>query len=164
MTGCEEVIQNSAQVIDSEVEGLEYQCSGLIKYTDKNGTLTCNHLPLAFKIGEIKLGLLYKMPEDNIILPQDIVGVKRADINSSNVIKVITILQSLDKDKNPENGITITKETRDKLSDTMIDIKEESLEDIKELISSQIEDINFTDTNSSIKHLNSSMKRFNIKL
>ncbi len=163
-SGCKEIKDNSAQVIDSEVKGLEYQCSGLIEYTDTNGTLYCNHLPIAFKIGEIKLGVIYKLPEDGIILPQDIVRVPRANLTHKDVIKVTTILQSLDVDKNPENGITITKETREKLSDIMIDIKKESLESIKELIKSQIEDINFTDANRSIIHLNRSMKRFNIKI
>jgi len=162
-TSCKKQKENIAQVIDSEVEGLEYQCAGLIEYTDKNGMLSCSHLPLAFKVGEIKLGVIYKMPQDNIILPQDIVGVSREDITNKDVIKITTILQSLDSDKNPENGITIAKEVRDKL-DVYIDIKKESLSDIKELIESQLsKDINFTTPKDSIIHLNRSMKRYNIK-
>ena len=162
-TGCKEIEPNVAKLIDSEVEGVEYQCAGFIEYTDKNGTLSCTHLPLALKIGEIKLGVLYKIPQDGIILPQDIVGVSRDKLYNKDVIKITTILQSLDSDKNPENGITITKETRDKLSEVIIDIKKENLSEIKELIESQIEDINFTDANKSILHLHKSMKRFNIK-
>jgi hypothetical protein len=161
-SGCQEIKSSSAQVIDSEVEGLEYQCAGLIEYTDTNGTLYCNHFPVAFKIGEIKLGVIYKIPEDGIILPQDIVKVPRDNLTNKDVLKITTILQSLDADKNPENGITITKETRDKLSDIMIDIKKESLDNIKELIKSEIEDINFTDANRTILHLNRTMKRFHI--
>ena len=162
--GCQEIKESSAQVIDSRyVEGLEYQCAGLIEYTDTNGTLYCNHFPVAFKIGEIKLGIIYKMPDDGFILPQDIVKVPRDNLTNKDVIKVTTILQSLDSDKNPKNGIIITKETRDKLSDIMIDIKKESLEDIKELIKAQIEDINFSDVNNSVVDLNRTMKRFNIR-
>ena len=162
-TNCKPIKQNSAKVIDSEVEGLEYQCMGLMNYTDKNGTLYCSHLPIAFKIGEIKLGIIYKIPQDGIILPQDIAGVSRDDIYNKNVIKITTILQSLDEDNNPENGIKITKEIRDKLSEAFIDIKKESLSEIKEIIETQIEDINFTNEKQSILHLHKSMKRFNIR-
>jgi len=161
-TSCTLPEEKVAKVVDSEVEGLEYQCSGLIEYTDNNGTLICSHMPLAFKIGEIRLGIIYKMPKDNIILPQDMVGVSREEITNPDVVKVLTILQSLDSDKNPENGITITKETRDRLSNVIIDIKKENLEEIKELISAQVGDINFTKPKNSVIHLHKSMKRFNI--
>jgi hypothetical protein len=162
-SACNTTPQRVAKVVDSEVEGIEYQCSGLIGYTDKNGTLTCSHMPLAFKIGEIRLGRIYEIPEDGIILPQDIVNVDRSDVNNTDVIKVLTILQTLDEDKNPENGITITKETRDKLSDVIINVKKENLENIKEIITAQIGDINFTKPQKSIIHLNRSMRKYNIK-
>ncbi len=162
-SGCISVKTKSAKVIDSEVEGLEYQCAGLSNYTDKNGTATCKHMPLAFKIGEIKLGVIYKMPKDGIILPQDIAKVSRDKIYDKNVIKITTILQSLDEDHNPNNGIKITKEVRDKLSKQFIDIKKESLVDIKDLIESELGDINFTTAKSSITHLHKSMRKYNIK-
>ncbi len=163
LTGCFEIKPQKAKVVDSEVEGLEYQCTGLIDYTDKNGTLECSHMPIAFLVGEIKLGIIYKIPKDGIILPQDIVNVPRDKVYNKDVIKILTILQSLDSDKNPENGIQITKETRDKLSKLpVIDIKKYSLDEIKELIETQIEDINFTKPKESILHLNRSMRRYNI--
>jgi len=161
LLGCDSLDKRSAKVIDSQVEGLEYQCAGLIEYTNKDGNLSCAHMPLALKVGEIKLGIIREIPEDGYILPQDIAGVKRKEITNIDVIKITTILQSLDKDKDPTNGIQITKETSNKLK-VFIDIKKESLEDIKELIESQIEDINFTSPKSSISHLYNSMKKFNI--
>ncbi len=161
--GCGNPENKIAKVVDSEVEGLEYQCAGMIEYTDKNGTLSCAHMPLAFKIGEIRLGHIYKIPTDGIILPQDIVGVDRKNITDKNVLKLTVILQSIDSDKNPENGITISKETRKRLSQTPINIKKMNLDEIKEIMESELGDLNFTKPVKSLLHLNRSMRRFNIK-
>jgi len=162
-TGCDVIEDKHAKVVDSEVEGLEYQCSGLIEYTNKSGALSCAHTPVGFKIGEIRLGLIYKIPKDGIILPQDIVGVPRGNITDKNVIKLSMVLQTLDSDNNPENGITITKETREKLSNIPIDLKKMNINEIKELIQAQLGDVNFTKPKKSILHLNNSMRRFNIQ-
>jgi len=151
-----------ARVIDSEVEGLEFQCAGIFKYTDKNGTLHCNHMPIAFMVGQIKLGLIYKIPNDSLIFPQDIADVPRENGDDENLIKILTILQSLDEDQNPENGIKITKELRDKLT-TFIDIRKMQLEEIEELIQEQLgKDIEFKEPHKVLKHLDNSMKRFNL--
>jgi len=122
LLGCSSPVEQHAKVIDSAVEGLEVQCSGLTAFTPKNGSVSCSHMPLGFKLGEIKLGIIYDMPKDGIILPQDILGVDRSNIKDKNVRKLLVILQSLDSDGNPENGITISKETRKKLS-TFVDLK-----------------------------------------
>ena len=154
--------EQQAKVIDSEVEGLEYQCAGLFYYTDKNGTLTCNHMPIAFMIGQIKLGLLYKLPQDSLILPQDIVAVARENGDDKNVIKILTLLQSLDEDQNPENGIKIPKELHEKLT-TFIDIKKMNLAEIQELIESQLEkEVKFKEPQKVLLHLQKSMKRYNL--
>ncbi len=160
-SGCVTIEDQKAKVIDSEVEGLEYQCAGLFDYTTKDGELSCRHMPLGFKIGEIRLGKIYTIPEDGIILPQDIVGAKRSDINNPNVVKLSVLLQSLDADKNPENGITITKEVRDKLK-LPIELNKVTLAELKELVEAQLGKIEFKQPHKSIIHLNNSMKRFNI--
>lgn len=154
--------EHKAKVVDSEVEGLQFQCAGIFDYTDKNGTLGCSHMPIAFMVGQIKLGLLYKMPKDSTIFPQDIADVPRTDGDDKNVIKILTILQSLDEDKNPENGIKIPLEVHQKLT-TFIDIKKMNLAEIEELIEAQLgRDINFTEPNKALLHLNRSMKRYNL--
>ena len=159
--GCISVEDKKAKVVDSEVEGLEYQCAGLFDYTSKNGELSCRHMPLGFKIGEVRLGKIYKIPEDGIILPQDIVGANRSDINNQNVVKLSVLLQSLDADKNPENGITITKETRDKLK-LPIELQKVTLSELEELLETQLGKIEFRKPRNSLIHLNNSMIRFNI--
>ena len=159
--GCQDLKEKKAKVVDSVVEGLEYQCAGFIKYTKADGIATCKHMPIGFKIGEIVLGKLDKMPNDGIILPQDMVGASRNDINNKNVQKISVILQSLDADNNPENGIQITKATRDKLK-IFVDVKHTSLDDIKDIIEAQVGDKNFTQTNNAIEHLKRSMRKYKV--
>ena len=160
-TSCSEPSLKSAKIIDSAVSGLEVQCAGSVAYTPKDGSVNCLHMPLALKLGEIKLGLIYDMPKDGIILPQDIVDVSRDDITNNNVVKLLVLLQSLDKDHNPDNGIEITKETRDKLN-AFIDLQKTPLEDIKDLVEAQLGETVFKDKKSAIEHLEKSMKQYNI--
>ena len=160
--GCGEPKVKTAKVIDSAVGGLEVQCAGNVKYTPADGTIKCLNMPLALKIGEIKLGLIYDMPQDGIILPQDIVNVDRSNITDKNVVKLLVLLQSLDKDHNPDNGIEITKETRDKLNTYYIDLQKTPLEDIKDLVEAQLGETVFKDKKAAIEHLEKSMKQYNI--
>ena len=160
-SGCSTLPKKEAKVIDSAVEGLEYQCAGMIEYTGANGVLSCQHMPLALKLGEIKLGILYKVPADGIILPQDIVGVSRDNIKNENVIKVTVLLQSLDEDKNASNGIKISKETREKLKE-FVDLQKTSLEDLKDLVEAQLGKTIFKTPKGALEHLQSSMKKYKI--
>ena len=160
-TACTLPSAKKAKVVDSAVEGLEVQCAGRISYTPKDGSISCKYFPLTFKLGEIKLGLIYDIPRDGIILPQDIVGAKRSDLTNEDVVKLTVILQSLDSDHNPENGITIDTKTREKLS-TFVDLHKTSLQDLKDLIEAQLGTTIFKDKKSALEHLQSSMKRYNI--
>lgn len=160
-SGCN-IEEQKARVVDSEVEGLGFQCAGDFAYTDKNGTISCAHMPIAFMVGQIKLGLLYKIPKDALILPQDIADVSRSNADDKNVIKILTILQALDEDKNPENGINIPLEVHKKL-DTFIDIKKMDLAQIEEIIQAQLgEDIKFPAPRSALMHLERTMRRFSL--
>ena len=159
--GCGDPAVKSAKVIDSAVSGLEVQCAGSVNYTPADGSVECLHMPLALKLGEIKLGIVYDIPKDGIILPQDIVNVSRANITDKNVVKLLVLLQSLDKDHNPDNGIEITKETREKLTE-FIDLEKTSLEDIKDLVEAQLGEAIFKDKREAIEHLQRSMKKYNI--
>jgi hypothetical protein len=161
LSGCKDIDTQTAKVIDSPVEGLEYQCAGFVKYTDSEGTASCEHMPMGFKVGEIVFGMVREIPEDGIILPQDMVGVARENLTDERVKKIVVILQSLDDDKNPDNGIRIPREVSDKL-DIFIDIEKTPLEDIKELIEAQLGQAIFKDPDEAIEHLKRSMKQYNI--
>ena len=158
--GCSTGTKQSAKVIDSAVEGLEYQCAGDVHYTTKDGTLECYHTPIGFKVGGVKIGIIEKVPGDGIILPQDILHLKRSDINNDNVKKLTILLQTLDADNNPENGIQITKENSDKL-DMFIDLQKTELNEFTQLIENLLEK-NATDEKSALTHLHRSMKKLNI--
>jgi len=159
-TGCEGVSKQSAKVIDSAVEGLEYQCSGDIGYTKSDGSMVCYFTPIGFKIGEIKVGVIKKVPGDGIILPQDILNISRSDIDNDNVKKLTILLQTLDEDNNPDNGIKLSKKDVQKLN-IFIDLQKTSLEDFKETIEALLEK-DTVDENKALNHLYNSMKKYNI--
>ena len=161
LVGCSTGSKQSAKVIDSAVEGLEYQCAGNVDYTPKDGSLVCYQTPIGFKIGGVKIGVIKKIPGDGIILPQDMVNASRSNLNSSDVKKLTILLQTIDKDNNPENGITITKEDAKKLN-VFIDLQKMSLNDFKELIEGLLEK-EAVDETKALTHLYKSMKKFNIK-
>jgi len=162
--GCQDVKPQKAKFVDSEVEGVEYMCAGLRKITDKGGNIYCEHTPFAMKIGEIVLGNMEKLPDDGILLPQDLVGANRDDLNNQNVKKLIILLQSLDSDKNPSNGITITKEVRDNLRARVVFLKDLTLEELKSFVESQLGDIDFVDEVDAINHLKVSMKKYGFNI
>lgn len=159
-SGCSAPSKKSAKVIDSAVEGLEYQCAGNIAYTAKDGLMSCYYTPIGFKVGGVKVGIIKKLPADGVVLPQDMVNVDRSDINNDNVKKLTILLQTLDADNNPENGITLKKEDVNKLN-LFIDLQKTSLTDFKELISALLEK-DVVQEDKAINHLYKSMKKFNI--
>ena len=162
LNSCTQSVKSqSGQVIDSVVEGLEYQCAGFVKYTDSNGTISCEHTPIGFKVGNIKIGYIKKVPSDGYVLPQDIAKVSRNNLENEYVKKIVVLLQSLDEDLNPENGIKITPETREKL-DIFIDLENTNIEEVKELIEAQLDRSNLKDESEAIEHLKSSMRKYNI--
>ncbi len=162
LSACSEGPMKSAKVVDSAIEGLEYQCAGDIAFTKKDGTINCLYMPLGFKVGGIKIGLLYDIPKDSIIFPQDMVGVKRSDITNENVQKLAMLFQTLDSDNNPENGITITAETRRKL-DTLIDLKKISLSQLQEYLEDTLNKKAVTPL-KALRHLQKSMRKYNINV
>ena len=159
-SGCGDVSKQSAKVIDSAVDGLEYQCAGDVQFTKSDGSMECYHTPIGFKVGGVIIGSIDKIPADGIVLPQDILNLKRSDIDNDDVKKLTILLQSIDEDANPENGIKITKENTDKL-DVFIDLKKIDLETFKELLGNLLEK-NITDETQALKHLQKSMKQLNM--
>ena len=162
LIGCSETPIKEAKVVDSPVEGLEYQCAGDVAYTSKEGIINCLYMPLGFKVGRIKIGVMYDIPDDGIIFPQDIVGVKRSDITNENVQKLTMLLQTLDSDNNPENGINITPKKRKKL-DSFIDLKKVSLSQLQEYLEHTLNKKAITPL-KALQHLQKSMKKYNINV
>ena len=121
----------------SGVEGLIVTCASVESKTLKNGSLECSNFPIAIYIGEFKIGEVQNTTIDNTFYTQDILGVPRGATAHSEVTKISMILQSLDEDAQPFNGITLTEQSLSLLSahlSSTTDLTELSFEDIDSII------------------------------
>ena len=87
--------------LDSAVEGLDYTCTlePQVRQTDAKGTFTClTGSTITFKIGKYELG---STPVAAVITPKDL-----SDDNTT-IINIAQLLQSIDTDGDPSNGIVI---------------------------------------------------------
>jgi len=121
MTGCAENDQKDHEIfqgrfIDSAVEGLKYKTESQEGKTDAEGTFHFVYgETITFYIGDIILGTpnVPTPEEDNAIMtPKDLVP-GAADYNDENVVLIARLLQTLDSDNNPNNGIGITNEVHE---------------------------------------------------
>lgn len=118
----------SAIFVDAAVEGMEYHTSsGLNGLTDSQGTFKYKKDDsVSFNIGNITVGDVKKVPDDNIVTPvhlvygYDIPTNKLSDVatlNDPKVLQILNVLQSLDSDANNSNGIQIASSTSEAFND-----------------------------------------------
>ena len=125
-------------LVDGIVEGVEYtSSSGITGLTTKEGYF--NYLlgdEVSFNIGNVSLGSVSSedLASGNIFL-QDIADVERTNLNDEYVENMAVFLQSLDENNDASDGITITEETRDLLSNVDLDLRTATEIDVKEVIS-----------------------------
>ena len=108
---------NVGQFVDAPVEGLEYSSStsSEIKTTDANGRFYYQDgEKITFKIGQVILGDVIPSNSGSTVTPLDLVGT--TDTNNSKVVEILRVLQSIDSDGDPTNGIQISKSKRDSLN------------------------------------------------
>ena len=101
--------------IDAAVANLDYDCvsDGTSGQTDASGAFTCQNMnQVRFRVGNLVLGEINTLPQDGYVMPQDVVGVPRDDVTNPQVTAMAQLLQSLDADADPANGITLTEETK----------------------------------------------------
>ena len=115
------VIQSgSLVVVDAGVVvGLSAKCSSINVPTVSDGSFRCSTTPIAIYLGDFKLGEVDTIPSDNSLFIQDLVGVSRAATSHPDVTKLSMILQSLDDDAQPLNGITLAQDTLSLLSSNL---------------------------------------------
>ncbi|MBU3020466.1 hypothetical protein KO518_01445, partial [Aestuariibacter sp. A3R04] len=95
--------------IDSAVEGVEYRASGETGITDAEGTFRYKKGDsVSFSIGGIQLGTV---AGDTLITPYSF-SVSGGNEATDIVINIARLLQTLDEDGDPENGILITEAIR----------------------------------------------------
>ena len=104
--------------VDAPVSGLEYTSGTFSGITGPNGEFS--FLPgeqVEFFIGDIALGMA---TGDTVVTPLDLFS-DATDVNDPRVINLLRLLQTLDVDGIPDNGIVITPETREQAVDISID-------------------------------------------
>jgi hypothetical protein len=120
---------------DSRVMGLDYSCGDKSGVTDAKGEFECrsDSSKIEFSIGSILLGSvdISKIKDFNIY-PSDLIGIDRNNTQNKKLIVLLQLLQSLDSDENPNNGIVIDSRTREKLSKvkSVGSLTQQKLEDI----------------------------------
>lgn len=118
------VALQSGRFIDSAVSGLQYSCnpSGRTGVTNSSGIFTCNSGDLiSFYIAQNFIG--------SAIL-QDIVTPKTFYPNNEEaMINLAQLLQTLDEDSNPDNGIVIDNEKAARLLNQDLDFEDRNFDD-----------------------------------
>jgi Bacterial Ig-like domain/Cadherin domain/RTX calcium-binding nonapeptide repeat (4 copies) len=113
-----------AQLIDSPVAGVEVWANGqYVGTTDANGFF--NYKPgqqVSFKIGNLELAANLAVPSDQKVYLHDLAGLARTEsATNPAIVKLAQLLQTLDADNNPDNGISINKNLlRDDLAPTQL--------------------------------------------
>ncbi len=107
----------TAQLVDSPIAGVSYTCQdGTSGTTDHNGMFTCNSAPVTFNIGNLQLGVVDPIPSDNLIFPEDLLGIDRGSYNSNILLALIRLLQSMDDDGDVSETITIPSNMAEKMN------------------------------------------------
>jgi len=107
----------TGHLVDSAIANADYDCiadNTYNKTTAQDGAFTCKSMSnVRFRLGELVLGEIHGLHEDKYVYPQDLVGVDRkSGLHNEKVIAMAQLLQALDTDGNPENGIVIAEEKK----------------------------------------------------
>jgi hypothetical protein len=159
---------NTGYLIDAPISGVEYTCDDISGITGTNGEFnynnTCN---IVFKIGGILIGEIdtSNINEDKNVLPADLIGVNRDNIEDEKVLKLIQFLQTIDDDDNPDNNIQITKEVREKLKDCFLDFTTSANEEHDIIQVVKLVDKNLISKEKALIHYKKTLEsKFNIEI
>ena len=112
---------STGYLVDAAVANADYDCVAdgtMNKKTGPDGSFTCKNMAdVRFRLGNLVLGEI-AIPADGYVFPQDMIGVTRNDVNDARVTAMAQLLQALDADGNPSNGITITANEKEMLVQT----------------------------------------------
>jgi hypothetical protein len=109
-------------LVDSAVANADYDCIADGEYdkkTGSDGSFRCETMSqIRFRVGDLIIGEIESVPNDGYVFPQDLVGVSRTgNLTDQEVIALAQLLQSLDSDGDPTNGISIDESVKGSLSD-----------------------------------------------
>ncbi len=108
-----------AKFIDSAVSGLTYMCGENNGQTESEGLFkTEDGQQCDFSLNSFKLGSTKVSADSSIVTPYAIAG------TASHAVKIASLLQSIDADGNPENGINVAEYDASKLPTDLFDKEE----------------------------------------
>ena len=136
-SGCSDD-NKKGHLIDSAIKCVKYTTDSTSGDTDKDGTFSYSpkDKTITFSLGNLIIAKdfdLSTINSDGIILPADIAGVDRTNISNGNIMKLIRVLQSLDNDNNPSNGISIDEDTKGYLN-TKVNIVDTDMVMLKKIV------------------------------
>lgn len=103
--------QHTAVFVDAAVGGLNYQCDDYASITNANGEfLFDDGDSCEFSVGNQRLGSVTLKAGNTLVTPYGL-----AQDDKDKAIRIAALLQTLDSDSNPENGITLDKTQLEKL-------------------------------------------------
>ena len=119
----------TGRLVDSAVAGIEYETSaGNTGVTNDNGEFLYKEGDtVTFRVGSLNFGTVYA---GQLITPKDLAGG-----DSDKAVNIARVLQTLDDDGIPDNGITITEDARGKAENqNPIDVATADLNASKDII------------------------------
>lgn len=106
--------------IDSPVEGMQYSTPTWSGYTEPNGGFYYQKgEKIKFFIGGIYFG---KVTATGVMTPLTLEGLDELTSEDTTVINMSRILLTLDQDRNPGNGITISRQLSEELAGVRLDL------------------------------------------
>ena len=151
------VATQTPKFIDDVVSGIKYVNGTNSGFTNANGEFTYTSGTISFYIGNIKLGEISSIPSDKNVFIQDVVGVSRTDTSNTKVLKIASILQSLDSD-NSTDAIEIKEEDFNKFNDVNVTVDENT--NVSDILTSKIPSITVKSSEEITKHLENSLKQY----
>ena len=109
-------------LVDSAASGVSYTCGAYGGITGSDGSFLYNTGDTcSFRIGTTALGSS-TVSSDGYMTPGDLSGAGGADSTASSTLMIARLLQSLDEDGDPSNGISISSSTHGSMQ-TSLDAK-----------------------------------------
>ena len=148
-------------LLDAKILGVTYTCDGMTHITDTEGKFLCQSYPIVFSIGPIEIGQITELGVDLFVLPQDLLGIARSNLDDATLLNLLIFLQSLDEDGDLSNGIEISQATRDALFEqdgTPVHIRELSGGEINLRLVGLGKNVVLVD--SAVEHLSAVMQQY----
>ena len=152
------ITTQTLSLIDDKVSGVKYVNGTASGFTDANGNFPYTSGTVEFYLGDIKLGSLSSISSDKNVFIQDILGIDRTDTSNAKVLKIASLLQSLDSNTSTDE-IEIKEDDFNKFKNLNVTSIDEN-SDIQTLLSN----LNFTKVSDETakRHLDNSLKYYSV--